>query len=198
MPTPPGSTREMTAASLLAALLVVCSIVVVPVPTGPVPITLQVFVVILAALLLSPRWAGTAVGVYLLLGAAGVPVFAGATGGLGVILGPLGGYLIGFAAGAMIGATVRQILEGRKVPSVLSDGAAAAATVVVIYVVGVTQLWLVTNLGPSGLSVVQAILVGAAPFILVDIGKAVVAVLVAQALRRTGVLPRGAAASRPA
>ena len=194
MPQSPGSTRQQTAAALIAALLAVSSILVVPI--GPVPVTLQVFVVILAGLLLSPAWAGTSIVVYLLLGAAGVPVFAGATGGLGVIGGPLGGYLIGFAAGAMIGAAVRQSLERRGVPSVLSDTACTAVTVVVIYFAGVTQLWAVSRLGADGLTFVQAILAGAAPFILFDAGKAVVAILVAQALRRTGVLPSAKDAAR--
>lgn len=181
------STRELTAGSLLAALLAAVSIVVLPI--GPVPITLQVFVVVLIALLLRPAWALTATGVYVLVGAIGVPVFAGLTGGLGILFGPTGGYLFGFVFGSAIGSAVRRAAERRMVPRVVSDSMGALATVAVIYILGVTQLWGVSNLGQQGLSLMAAVAVGAAPFIVPDLIKAAVAIVVAEALRRTGVVP---------
>jgi biotin transport system substrate-specific component len=185
----------MTTAALLASLMAAASLFAIPV--GPVPITLQVFVVVLAALLLRPVWAGVAMMVYLLLGAVGVPVFAGATGGLGVLLGPTGGYLWGFAFGAMLGSGARVALEHRGRPTLLADAAGAVTTIVVIYALGVSQLLLITNMGSQGLTLTQALLVGVAPFVGIDAAKAAVAVVVAQALRRTGVVPEAQPRRRP-
>jgi biotin transport system substrate-specific component len=190
-----GYTRELTAAALLAALLAVTSVIVIPL--GPVPITLQVFVVVLIALLLRPVWALAATGVYVLLGAVGVPVFAGMTGGIGHLLGPTGGYLFGFMLGACIGSVIRVSLQLR-VPRLTADVLAAVATVLAIYVLGVTQLFVISHLGAkTGMSIGQAVVVGAAPFLVPDLIKAAVAVVVAEMLRRTGVVPgaRGAAAT---
>ena len=101
----------MVGAALIVALLAAAAYITVPL--GAVPITLQVFVVILALLLLSPGWAAAAVALYLVMGAFGLPIFSGARGGLGVIVGPTGGYLAGFLVGAFAGAYVRITLEKR-------------------------------------------------------------------------------------
>ena len=179
--------REMTTAALLASLMAGAALVAIPV--GPVPVTLQVFVVVLAALLLRPVWAGTAMVVYLLLGAIGVPVFSSGTGGLGMLLGPTGGYLWGFLFGAVLGSGARIALQDRAIPAPLSDAAGAAATIVTIYALGVSQLLMVTNMGADGLTFMQALIAGVVPFVGIDVAKAVVAVVVAEALRRTGLLP---------
>jgi biotin transport system substrate-specific component len=180
--------REMTTAALLASLMAASSLIAIPIG-GPVPITLQVFVVVLTALLLRPAWAGAAMAVYLLLGAVGVPVFAGGTGGLGALLGPTGGYLWGFLFGAILGSGVRVSFADRIGPAVVSDALGALTTIVVIYALGFTQLLVVTNIGVQGLTPTQAFVAGVVPFIGVDALKAVVAVIVAEALRRTGVVP---------
>ncbi len=166
---------------LLAALL--ASSAWISFPIGTVPLTLQVFVVVLIALLLTPGRAAAAVGVYLLLGALGAPVFAGGRAGLGVLFGPTGGYLFGFLFGAMLGALCRQVLVRAGVREVFAEAAAAAATVLVIYVLGWAQLALVTGMGPMA-----AFAAGVLPFVAVDIGKAVAAIAVASTLRRAGVV----------
>jgi biotin transport system substrate-specific component len=75
-------------------------------PLAPnVPITLQTLWVYLAGIVLGPLWAGVAFTLYLLAGLVGLPVFAGGNAGLGVLLGPTGGFLVGFPLAAMtIGA----------------------------------------------------------------------------------------------
>jgi len=173
-------TRELVTAALLAALLAAAALISIPI--GAVPLTLQVFVVVLAALLLRPAAAGTAVGVYLLLGGIGVPVFAGMQGGLGVMFGPTGGYLVGFFVGAVAGSFVRTRLT--RVKPLVADIAAAATCIVVIYAFGWFQLHSVTGLGFR-----EAFIAGVVPFVLIDVAKAAVAVGVAGALRRAGVVP---------
>jgi biotin transport system substrate-specific component len=154
----------------------------IAIPLGPVPITLQVFGVVLAALLLSWEWAAAALAIYVVMGAAGIPVFSMGTAGLGVVLGPTGGYIIGFALAAPAGAWLRQMLERRGTAQVVADVVCAAAVVTVVYLLGWVQLALVTNMGLA-----KALVVGVAPFIVPDAIKAAVAIAIASAVRRSGV-----------
>jgi len=169
------TTREMVTAALLAALLM--SVAYWNIPIGVVPVTLQVFVVLLAALILGPVAAGAALAVYLLVGAAGIPVFAGPAGGIGVLAGPTGGYLIGFLMGVVLGALVRTRVRG-----LVGDVIAVVVVLTAIYLVGWAQLAAVVHLSAG-----KAFLVGVAPFLALDVAKAVAAVAVANALRRAGV-----------
>ena len=86
-------TKDLCYMALMAVLIAVCSWISVQ---TVVPFTLQTFAVFCALELLGGARGTVAVAVYLLLGAAGVPVFAGFTGGLGILLGSTGGYLLGF------------------------------------------------------------------------------------------------------
>lgn len=180
---PRSRTRELALAGLFAALLAASAWVAIPLPFTAVPITLQVFVVVLAALLLRPPTAALALGTYLLLGAAGVPVFSGARAGLGVIAGPTGGFLLGFLMGAFLGSLLREYLQARGARQLAADVSAAALTIGVIYLLGWIQLMLITGMAP-----VPAAAAGVVPFIAIDVIKAAVAVGVAQPIRRSGVI----------
>ena len=81
-------------AALFAALTAVGAYMALPI--GPVPVVMQNLFVFLAGLILGGRWGLASVGIYLLAGAVGMPVFAGGTGGVGRFFGPTGGYLIGW------------------------------------------------------------------------------------------------------
>jgi biotin transport system substrate-specific component len=174
--------RNLVAAALVAAFMAATGWIAIP--FGPVPVTLQVFGVVLAALLLSWEWAAAALGIYLVMGAAGVPVFAMGTAGLGVLLGPTGGYVLGFALAAPAGAWIRQRLERRGAEQVMADAAAAVAVIAVIYVFGWVQLAAVTNMG-----LLKAFVVGVVPFLVPDAIKAAVAIAIASAVRLSGVRP---------
>jgi biotin transport system substrate-specific component len=171
-----ASARRITTTALLAALL--AASVLVTVPFGTVPLTLQVLVVVLIALIVPPGWAALAVGTYLLAGAAGLPVFSGFRGGLAVLLGPMGGYLFGFLLAAVVGSWVRLRLEARSA-SAMDDVVAAVVVVLVVYAVGWLQLALVTGMGAT-----PALLAGVAPFLVPDAIKAAVAVVIAPVVRR--------------
>jgi biotin transport system substrate-specific component len=170
-------TRQLVAASLVTAVMVATGWISIPV--GAVPVTLQVFGVVLAALLLTPGWAAAALAVYVLLGAAGIPVFANAHSGLGVVLGPTGGYLTGFIAGAYLGSLTRVRLSGLGAPDIVADIAASAAVIAAIYAVGWVQLATVLHL-----TALQAFLAGVAPFLVPDAIKAAAAIVIATAVRR--------------
>ncbi|MDI6815677.1 MAG: biotin transporter BioY [Actinomycetota bacterium] len=171
----------MAKAALIAALTAATAIVAIPI--GSVPVTLQVFFVLLAGLVLGPVYGALSMIVYMLLGIVGLPVFAGGAAGIGVVVGPSGGYLFGF----ILAAVVIGIIGLRGKNSISQLAIAMGAGIAVIYVLGVAQLSLVT-----GMSLVQAVLAGAAPFIVFDVIKAVAAVAVA---RRIG-LANGRSTSR--
>lgn len=169
--------RNLVSAALVTALLAAAGWI--SIPLGTVPVTLQVFAVVLAALLLPPRWAAASLGVYLAMGTIGVPVFASGTAGLGVVLGPTGGYVIGFVLAAPLAALVRRALERGGAAQLVADAAAGVVAVAVIYALGWAQLAAVAHL-----SALQALLAGVAPFVAPDAIKAAVAITVASAVRR--------------
>jgi biotin transport system substrate-specific component len=172
-----ASARRITTSALLAALLVVSALFTGPM--RPVPFTLQVLVIVLIALVVPPRWAALSVGTYLALGAAGLPVFSGQTGGLAVVVGPTGGYLLGFLAGAVAGAWLRERASRLAVPRLGVDVAVAVVVIGIVYALGWAQLTLVTHMGA-----VAALLSGVVPFLVPDGIKAAVAVALAPMVRR--------------
>jgi len=180
-PAPLTSLRVQVHASLLAALAAVAAYLYVPL--GPVPVVLTTLVVLLAGLLLGPRPAALAMVLYLLAGAMGFPVFAGGRGGLAFLLGPTGGYLLGFVPAAAFAGWLARAGKGR----IASDVAAAAAGTLVVYAVGIPWLKLSTGMTwPSSLAV------GLLPFLAGDVLKAGLAVVLARRLRRLalpGVIP---------
>ncbi len=91
--------RDLIFVALMAVLIALCSWLSVP---AAVPFTMQTFAVFCALLLLGGKRGTLAVLLYLLLGAAGLPVFSGFGAGLGVLFGPTGGYLLGFLLCALL------------------------------------------------------------------------------------------------
>lgn len=172
-----ASTKSLVTSGLLIALLIVSCFFTIPL--GPVPFTLQTAVVILIALLLTPRQAAKTCGVYLLMGAIGLPVFSSMTGGLGKLLGPTGGFLLSYLIGTVIASSVRIALEKRGVHQILCDTACAACIIVCSDILGWLWFMLVTQSDP-----LSAFLVADAPFIVIDCCKAIVSIIVAQAVRK--------------
>ena len=94
------TTRELSQMALFVALMAVCSWITIPLPW--VPITMQVFGVFLALCTMGGQKGTVCVFTYILLGAVGAPVFSGFRGGIGVLLGTTGGYIVGFIPMAML------------------------------------------------------------------------------------------------
>ncbi len=129
-------TLRMTVyASLLTALTAAGAYMVLPI--GPVPIVLSNLFILLAGLLLGKRWGTASVALYLLLGAFGLPVFSGGGGGIGHILGPTGGYLLGYLPAVFLTGAVSEI----KSSSLFFDFLASLCGTAVIYLCGI--LWLI-------------------------------------------------------
>ncbi|TVQ34691.1 MAG: biotin transporter BioY [Geminicoccaceae bacterium] len=144
------------------------------VPFWPVPMTLQTGVVLLFAILMGPRLALATIGLYLAQGAAGLPVFAGTPEkglGLAYMMGPTGGYMVGWLlAAAFLGWAAQHLRR-----AMLLFGAALLA-VALNYTPGI--IWLAQFTGWE-----NAFALGAVPFILGDVVKAALAVALALAVR---------------
>ena len=172
MPKTENQMRLTAYASLLAALIAVGAYIAIPI--GPVPIVLQNFFVLLTGLLLGSRWGLSSVAVYILAGAVGLPVFAGGSGGIGRLVGPTGGYLLGYLPAVW----VIGLISARKGNQVLLDIVAMLCGSALIYLLGVTWLKVVTGMTAS-----KALIVGMYPFLPGDVLKIAVAVPVARTLR---------------
>ena len=140
----------------------------IPLPFTPVPITGQTFAVLLVGAVLGSRRGAASLALYLLMGLVGLPFFAGGTSGLAIVIGPTGGYLIGFIVAAyLVGLLAARGLD-RRIPSALL---AFLAGEVVIYLFGVA--WLSFFLG-----IPHAIAAGLLPFLIGDAIKLAAAGLV--------------------
>jgi len=148
-----------------AAAVAAASQIAIPLPGTPVPFTLQPMLVILAGMWLGPVAGASSMVLYLALGAVGLPVFTpiGAPG-IARFLGPTGGYLIAYPAAAFIAGTL-----ARRATGFGGRFVAGAAGIVVIFVGGIAQLWLLDA------SLVRALQLGLTPFAALDLVKAFIA-----------------------
>lgn len=169
------SVQEMTTMALLAALLCVSSYISIRLPFSMVPITAQTLVINLIALLLKPKKAGITVGIWILLGLVGLPVFSNGTGGFGVLAGATGGYIIGY----LIAVMIISFVKGTKNNVIRNTVSVIAVGIPVIYAIGVPWFKMV-----AGLDWKAAILTGLVPFIVGDLIKAVASVCIAKPLYR--------------
>lgn len=186
---PASQTRSIAFVGLSIALMAVSAWV--SIPLGPVPFTLQTFVMVFAFLVLSPRECIASITGYLVLGAIGLPVFSSMRGGIGILAGATGGFLWGFLLGAAVAILflqiVRPLILGRVVKGQDKGGARAFAIdlvaaflfLVVSYVCGWVQLMGVAVLDPAA-----AFAAAIAPFIVIDAIKLVAAVVTAHAVTR--------------
>ncbi|KFJ05502.1 biotin transporter BioY [Bifidobacterium tsurumiense] len=168
------------AAAFAAMLWAATAAGAVPIPGTPVPITLQTFIVMLAALSLNWQEAGASIMMYLAAGAMGLPVFAGGASTLALV-GPSAGFLFGFLPGAVITALLKgkprtEGLRGYVMTAVRYLFAAIIGCIVVDYLMGFTVQSLITGLPWMNIAAASA------PFIVGDMVKATVAALAVSGL----------------
>ncbi|HET9001491.1 MAG TPA: biotin transporter BioY [bacterium] len=174
------STRDLTLIALFAALTAVCAQVSVAVPFfSSVPFTLQVFAVLASGAVLGSRRGFLSQVVYLLLGAAGAPVFARFHSGAQVLVGPTAGYLWAFPIAAYLAGWGDDAWRAPAARSGRAVWLRLAAGLVCIYVFGAAGL-VATGTVPTP---ARAIQVGVVPFLPFDVVKAMLAGFVAQRLR---------------
>ena len=166
------SVKPVVYSALFIALISIGAMIAIPV--GPVPIVLQNMFVLLAGLVLPPAWAAGCVAVYLLMGFAGLPVFAGGTSGIGKVFGPTGGYLLSYLPAVFL----TSVISGNAEKSPARDFGATIAGMAVIYMFGVPWLkWVLA------VSWNKALAVGMYPFLAGAVLKMIAAVMIARKLR---------------
>lgn len=168
------SITDITRMGLFVALMVVMSMITIPL--SPVPFTGQVIGVFLTAIILGWKNGTIVMLIYILMGAAGFPVFSGMKGGLPVLLGPTGGYLFGFIPGVM---ALGSITGPNKKPTYLRLVAGMLLCLLIIYICGSLQLSYVLNLNLQ-----LTLISGVYPFLLFDFLKIAMTALIAPQILR--------------
>lgn len=157
-------------ACLFAALTSLGAYIAIPIPGTPVPVVMQNLFILLGALLLGPIWGLAATVLYLALGALGLPVFAGGTGGLARFFGPTGGFLLGYLPATLVVGFVSSLGTRRG----WRDAIAVLAGSAVVYGCGIPWLKFAIHV-----SWAKALAAGFFPFLPGDVIKMVLAVLIA-------------------
>lgn len=181
--------NRIVSIALMTAIICVISPFAIAIPVSPVPISLATFAIYLTVIILGWEDGTISVLVYVLLGFAGAPVFTGFTGGAGKVLGPTGGYIIGyiflaFIEGAFVdGARRANPYEGglrTRSPLQYSICTLLGMVVgtIVLYIFG--TIWLMRQ---SGLTLVAAFSAGVLPFIAGDIVKMIIALFMGTKIR---------------
>lgn len=163
---------QIAACAVMTAVL--CVLGPMSIPIGAVPISLATFVLYLMVYILGTTGASISTLVYLLLGLVGLPVFSGYSGGFAKLAGPTGGYLVGYIFIALIGGIILKRSHANTVISALGLVLGTA----VLYVFGTA--WFVILMD---VTVGYALTVCVLPFILIDLGKIVVATLIGKPVR---------------
>ena len=168
------TTKEMVLAAMMTALIVICSWISIP---ASVPFTLQTFAVFCTVSLIGGRGGLLSILAYLLLGAVGVPVFAGMKGGAGVLFGPTGGYLLGFLLIPLIYMAAQKVFGDHMVTNI----AAMLLGLLVSYTLGTA--WFIHE-STKAVTLHQALKWCVIPFVIPDIIKMVLAVVLSSRVKK--------------
>ena len=166
------SIQDLIYIALMAVVIALCSWISVP---SAVPFTMQTFAVFCALLLLGGKRGFLAVGLYILLGAFGLPVFSGFRGGAGALLGPTGGYILGF----LLAAALYWLLEGK-----LRDLVLLVAGLLVCYAFGTLWFVYVYASGGKELGFGAALMLCVVPYIIPDAIKLLLAFVLARRVKK--------------
>ena len=155
-------TKYLILTGLFAALTAIGAYIYIPLPISPVPITLQMFFTFMAGGLLGKKYGFFSQLIYVLIGAIGLPVFAGGAGGFGVLFGPTGGYVLGFLAAGYIAGFSKDTFISKLLYMLLG--------LIVIYLLGTTRLMMIMQI-----DFIKALTIGVTPFIIGDLMKVALA-----------------------
>lgn len=171
------TTYDLVYIGVFAVIIAICSWISIP---AAVPFTLQTMGVFLAVGILGGKRGTLAVLIYILLGAIGIPVFAGFTSGIGILMGNTGGYIVGFLFSALVMWGIEKIFGRSRLVLAVS----MIAGLLVCYAVGTMWFMFVYahNTGAVGVMTVLGWCVF--PFVIPDILKIVVALYLTDKLKK--------------
>lgn len=176
MSTSPNKTLDLVYIALGAVLIAVCSWISIPMA---VPFTMQTFAVFAVCAILGGRRGTLSVIIYILLGVVGLPVFSGFIGGVGVLLGNTGGYIIGFIFTALVMWAGEKLFGTGLIPSVI----AMLVGLAVCYLFGTIWFIQVYTSTKGSIGVMAVLGWCVIPFILPDLVKITLAVILSRRLR---------------
>ncbi len=165
------NTKEITYIAILASIISVLSIITFQI--GAIPITLSVFAVLLLAVISGAKKSVTAVVIYILIGAFGIPVFSGLKGGIQIIFGPTGGYIISYIFMALIVGIVSDKIKENSISCMIILFVSCIISLAVCYFLGTLQYVLITS--TDWISALSACVY---PFVAVDLIKSILAVII--------------------
>lgn len=171
------TTKELVFTALMAVIIAVCSWISIP---TTVPFTLQTFGVFMAVGLLGGKKGTISVLVYILLGAVGVPVFAGFSGGIGVLFGTTGGYIVGFLLSGLVYWAITAAF-GEKLPVMII---AMALGLIVCYAFGTVWFMIVYAKNTEAIGLMTALGWCVFPFIIPDCIKIALAIVLTKQLKK--------------
>ena len=173
-------TREMLLSGIFTALLIISSYIVIPI--GPVPHTLQPFVVMLSGFLLGAKWGPISVITWILLGCLGLPVFNQGQAGAVMLVGPTGGFSLGFVVCSWL---VGKLTANDLKAGFLKNFSYLAFAMIICYVIGLIGFKLsFTYFLQKPMSWEKSMLLAIAPFLPFDIIKAAIAAYVGAKVRK--------------
>ena len=152
--------KDMAQIGMMTALMAVCAWVTIP---FTIPFTLQTFGVFITLRLLGGRRGTAAIGLYILLGTAGVPVFSGFSGGFGVLAGPTGGYIAGFLLTGLLYCAAKPLRKTRW-----AENAVLAAGLLICYLFGTVWFCVVKGNAGSPMGFLQAVSICVLPYLIPD------------------------------
>lgn len=168
------SVKNLVLTGMFTAVL--CVLAQVSIPTQPIPFTLSLFAIFLIGALLSPRYAFMAILAYNLLGAFGIPVFAGLKGGFQVIIGPTGGYIIAYPIMGLVTALFFKYFKKYKTVTLLVG---MLLSLVLCYLIGTLWFCFVTKTG-----FIAALTLCVFPYVIFDCLKAILAISTSSIIRK--------------
>lgn len=168
-----SKTRQLVLAAMFTAITAVSAQIIIPLGFTPVPFSMAMMAVFFTGALLSPKAALLSQLAYILLGAAGAPVFSGFSGGLQKLVGPTGGYLLAYPVMALIVA----LFAEKWGHSVIKYAVAMTVATAVLYALGTIQLMLLT-----GSNVAGALAMAVVPFLPLDLLKIALSAFASAAL----------------
>ncbi len=167
-----SKTITLTKVAIMSALL--CAICPIIIPLGIVPISLATLFIMIFTYIFGSRMCMLSIIIYILLGAIGIPVFSGYTGGIHILIGPTGGYILGYLLMCLISGTLIKHLGANMIFTTISFICGNLA----LYCIGTIYLSIINNLSYS-----NAILTGVVPFIIPDLIKIILASIMAPRLK---------------
>lgn len=173
------NTRDIAYIAIFTALLAVCSWIAIPTPTR-IDFTMQILGVFLTLGVLGGKRGTLSITAYLLLGAVGVPVFAGFSGGVGALLSPSGGYLIGYFFAGLLMWAMEKVLGTRT----WALGAAMVLGLAVCYAFGTVWFMVVYPMGGESVTLLTALAWCVIPYLPFDFIKLAAALTLSVQLRR--------------